>query len=104
MFWPIVNSVCGLIAAATIGYLLAFPPVSFTLWERIGLGLAGAAMILTVGPILSPAPTPYEDWSTAMLRIGIEIFLVFNLLRHRLANAAARRQARRHLRSKGRAP
>jgi len=98
MFWPILNVACGSIVAAILTYRLAIEPHTLTLMERVGMGMVGAGCILTIGPIMSVAPTPYEDWSGTLLRIGCAIFFVGQLLRHRHLNAAAKRQARRHLR------
>lgn len=97
MFWPILNVACGAIVAVILAYRLAIEPHTLTTMERVGMGLFGAGCILTIGPIISVAPTPYEDWSATLLRIGGAVFFIGQLLRHRHLNAAARRHARRHL-------
>lgn len=96
-FWPLFSMFWGGLAAAVLGYILVSKPTSFTRWERTGFGLVAAGLVLTIGPIMSTAPTPFEDWSGALLRVGLAIFAVGNLMRHRHNNAAAVRQARAHL-------
>ena len=98
MFWPILNMISGLIVAAIVAYKLAFKGASFTLTERLGMGLAGAGCILTIGPIMYVEPTPYEDWGGTLLRVGCAIYFVGRMLKHYHNNQAAIRQARRHLR------
>jgi len=100
MTWPILNMLCSLTVAVIIGYKLFCRPQAFTLMERIGMGVLGAGMILTVGPIMSTTPTPFEDWSGTLLRLGCAVYFLGRLMKHRHNNAAAVRQARRHLESK----
>lgn len=94
--WALINAVSGALAAAIVAYELAWLANKFTPAERVGMGLVGAGMILTIGPILSVAPTPYEDWSGTLIRIGIAVYSIGRLTRHRYNNWAQRRQARRH--------
>lgn len=100
MVWPILNMTFGLIAAGIIAYRLAGDGEPLTFMERVGFGFVGAGMILTIGPVMFDSPTPFEDWSAALLRFGFVIFLIGQLLRHRHINAAMVRQARRHLKGK----
>jgi hypothetical protein len=98
MFWPVLNMICGLIVAAILAYKLALRPASFTLMERAGMGLLGGGMVLTIGPIMAPSPTPFEDWSATLVRLGCVVYFTGRMLKHRHANRAAVRQAHRHLR------
>lgn len=100
MIWPVINVICGLIVAAILTYKLTALVDRFTATDRAGMALIGAGMILTIGPILSSAPTPYEDWSGTLIRVGCVVYFGGRMLRHRLANIAAVRAARRHLRRK----
>lgn len=101
MVWPLINVAAGLIVAAVLAYRLLCDPDTLTSWERYGAGLTGAGMILTIGPILFIEPTPFEDWGGTLIRIGNAVFFLGQLLRHRHNNAAAKRQARRHLEGRG---
>lgn len=94
--WPLINVIAGLSVAVILAYRLAREPQLLTVMERIGMGLVGAGCVLTIGPLLSVAPTPYEDWSGTLLRVGCAVFFVGQLLRHRHNNDAMIRAARRH--------
>lgn len=98
--WPIINMTSSLIVAAIVAYKLGWKPDRFSFMERGGMSLVGAGCILTIGPILYVEPTPYEDWSGTLLRIGCAVYFLGRLLKHRHANAAAIRQARAHLRDR----
>lgn len=97
MFWPVLNMVASLIVAGIVAFKLARKPGNFTPMERFGMAMVGAGSLLTIGPIMSAAPTPFEDWSGTLLRLGCAVYFVGRLLRHRHNNAAAVRQARHHL-------
>ena len=99
MFWPILNALAGAVAASILAYKLSCLADKFTPLERVGMGLWGGGMILTIGPILSDTPTPFEDWSGFLIRVGSCLYLIGRLTRHRFNNWRAVRQARRHLRS-----
>ena len=64
--------------------------------ERIGMGLLGTGALLTIGPILWPEASPFEDWSVALFRLGCVIYLFGRLLKHKHANDEMVRQARRY--------
>jgi hypothetical protein len=96
-FWPIFNAAWSVLGALALAVLLIRKPFHFTPPERAGLSLLAAGMILTIGPILSTAPTPFEDWAASLLRVGGAVFAVGHLARHWLNNRAAVRQARAHL-------
>lgn len=79
MTWAIINALSGTIATSLIAYLLGAYGHRFNALERVGFGITGAGMILTVGPILSrhivPDPSPFDDWSATLLRVGVSISL-----------------------------
>lgn len=83
MFWPILNTLASVVAAAIITYKLACLHDHFSRVELAGLSLIGAGLILTIGPILSTAPTPFEDWSGTMIRVGLSVYFVGRMLTHR---------------------
>jgi hypothetical protein len=96
--WAVLNVVASLIVAVIVAFKLCRWPDKFTPMERVGMALVGAGSLMTVGPIISFAPTPFEDWSATLLRGGCAIYFIGRMLRHRHLNAAAVRQARSHLR------
>lgn len=95
MFWQILNAGCGLVAAGIITFKLATRAHKFIRSELIGMGLIGSGMVLTIGPIWSPN-TPFDDWSTTLLRVGCCIYFIGRMMRHRTNNLAMKRQAREH--------
>lgn len=78
----VINSACSIIVAAIVTYKLATMSERLTLAERIGLGLMGAGMILNIAPIMRDGTpfsylgdTPFDDWGSTILRIGIMSYL-----------------------------
>lgn len=100
MIWPILNAAAGLIAAGIIAYKLVVLPWKFTPIELTGMGLLGGGMVLTVGPILSTIPTPFEDWSGFLIRLGVAVYFTGRATRHRYNNWVAVRHARQHMRDR----
>lgn len=96
MFWAILNGIFGLSAAGIVTYKLVVIPYKFNRLELLGMGLIGSGMVLTIALLLE-RDTPFDDWSTALLRAGCCVYFVGRLLRHRLANWTMKRQARAHL-------
>jgi hypothetical protein len=96
MFWPVTNMVASLIVAAILVYKLGWKACSFTPIERFGMAAIGAGCIMTIGPLMSVHPTPFEDWAATLLRIGCAVYFVGRLTRHRYNNWSARRRARLH--------
>lgn len=97
MLWPVINVIAGAICTAIIIYKLSVKLDRFTRMEQVGMGMTAAGMVLTVGPLIAHDPTPYDDWSGTLLRVGIAVYFIGRQLRHRHNNASARRAARRHL-------
>lgn len=94
--WAILNTLFGAVAAAIAAYEMAWLADKFTPAERYGMGLIGAGMILTIAPILWDTPTPFEDWSGALIRVGFAVYSIGRITRHRYSNWAQKRAARRH--------
>lgn len=94
--WAILNALSGVIAAAVVTFEMGWRGYKFTPAERYGLGMIGGGMILTTAPILWSTPTPFEDWSGALIRVGFAVYSIGRLTRHRYNNWAQRRIARRH--------
>lgn len=99
--YPFLNVLFSLIVAGILAYKLTCRADRFTLMERVGMGMIGSGSLMTVGPLMSAAPTPFEDWSATLLRAGCAIYFVGRMLRHRHNNASAVRQARAHFRRQG---
>lgn len=77
----------------------------FRIDERLGMGLVGAMSILRIGPILAaPETTPFSDWSTFLMALGIFLMIygrLRRLNRHARANTLAADAAEMHLRARG---
>jgi hypothetical protein len=103
MFWPILNSLAGLIVAIIIAIKLASWPANFNAAERYGMGMIGGGSLLSIPPMIAFSnpewfgATPFDDWSSALLRIGCCIYFIGRMMRHRISNWSARRIARKHL-------
>lgn len=107
MFWTISSAIAGIVAAGIISFKLIVWPDKFNWLERFGMGMIGAGMVLTIAPLFAYAQghgavaTPFDDWGSAWLRIGCCLYFVGRMMRHRMANWAQRRMARRELRDRG---
>lgn len=85
MIWDILNVAfaLGITAFATIKLLYYYD--DFKPIERGGLGIMAGSVLLTVPPLLTTAATPFDDWSSVALRLGIFLYLagkVERLMRH----------------------
>ena len=101
MLWPVLNVLAGLVVAAIVVYKLTVLVDKFTPLERFGLGGIGGSVVLTMAPVMSVYPTPYEDWSGTLLRVGCAVYFIGRVTRHRYWSSVARRAAEAHLRSRG---
>ncbi len=93
-FWTLLNATLG----AAVAFMLAYKLFMHSEWtacaERIGMALIGAALILNIGPILARAgmpygigpQTPFDDWASALLRIGLVTYFGARTLKHWRAN------------------
>lgn len=99
--FDVLNVIASLTVFGIAAYKLIWRPRSFTWVERLGLGLLAAGCIMTIGP-LTFKPSPFDDWSIALFRVGVAIYFVGRLTRHKLNNALARKQAQRHLQERPR--
>ncbi len=81
--WAIVNAVLSSVVFGIVAFKLAVWHDRFNAMERFGMGLLGAGCLLTLGPILSDGPTPFEDWSGSLLRVGCTLYFIGRILRHR---------------------
>lgn len=93
VWFHIFSALAGLGVALVLVIKLVAYPEQFRFVERLGMGMVGGSMILRIGPILaSPETTPFSDWSTTVLQVGI-LFMVYGRLvrlrRHAKANERA---------------
>lgn len=85
--WAILNVLTSLIPTMIIVYKLANYPEHFNALERIGMGMLGCALTLSVAPILGkavfPVDTPFDDWSRTMLGLGLTVDYIGRIMRDR---------------------
>lgn len=97
----IASALLGLVVAGLLSWkLLAFPD-QFHFVERFGMGLVGGTMILRIAPVLSsPDQTPFSDWATAIMSLGLVLMhggRLRRLIRHAARNQRAVDAAKAHL-------
>jgi hypothetical protein len=99
------SALAGLVLAAVLVFKLMCFPDQFKVTERIGLALVGATMILRVGPIMaSPETTPFSDWSTLLMTVGLLMAhwgRLTRLIHHSRDNTRAADAAEAHLKARG---
>ena len=86
--WIILNSVLRLVLAFILTFKLVAFYDNFKPTERVGMGLMGGSAILTLAPIWTNGPTPFDDWSTFVFTLGAVVYFVGRLTRHRRHNRA----------------
>lgn len=84
MIWPAFNAAVSAVLGLIIAYKLMFLHHRFTLIERVGMGMLGAGCVLTIGPILWPHESPYENWSGFLFRTGCCVFFIGRVIAHDL--------------------
>lgn len=84
--WPALNASLSLVVGLLMAYKLAYRHIHFSALERLGMGLLGAGCVMTVGPILWPHESPYENWSGFLMRAGICVYFVGRVFSHDLRN------------------
>lgn len=84
--------------------ILQFPD-TFSAVERWGMALSGGTMILRIPTIIvSPETTPFSDWATLAMTLGMVMMSagrLARLMRHARNNTRAVDAAEAHLRSRG---
>jgi len=93
-FFDALNVVASLIVYGIIAYKLIVQTTKFTPIESIGMGIMAAGCMMTIGPITFK-PSPFDDWSPTLMRVGAAVYFVGRITRHRWNNYRARRQAER---------
>ena len=104
VLWIIVNAILSIGLATLVSYELVSWGSSYNYPERVGMGLIGGSVILTIGPLLTSEPTPFDGWATALLRVGAILYFSARLsrfIKHRHANTKAKRDAVAYHAAKG---
>ena len=102
----ILNAGISFVLVAIIVILLVRHGAVYNLAERLGHGLAGAAVFLSAFKQLGLAEliAPFNDWYQLLWRVGWVLLLggkLWRMERHRRANAAAVAEARSYLSARG---
>lgn len=91
--WIILNAISGAAVALLLTYKLIVHGARCSISERVGIGMIASGMILNIGPIVARGfpygegqVTPFDDWASAMLRIGLIMYFSSRILRHWYAN------------------
>lgn len=79
-----INFSLSLVIGGILAYKLGWLSQRFSGPEMVGMGFIGAGAILTIGPLLWPGQSPYENWSGTLLRIGLCTYFVGRLIRYDL--------------------
>lgn len=84
-FFGVINVFSSLAVFVIVAFKLIWKPRAFTWVESLGMGLLGAGCIMTIGP-LTFKPSPFDDWSITLFRVGCAVYFIGRLTRHRLNN------------------
>ena len=102
--WVLLNIASAVIVSMIVVFKLTAYGDDFILGEKIGMGTIAAGMLMRVGPILGKnllfEQTPFDDWSTTLLHVGLTVYFIarmYRVHRHWIVNHAARNDAKRYL-------
>ena len=93
IFWTIVNCTFSAVVAAMITYNLAHNADRISCPQRIGMAIIAAAMVMKIGPIIAhngvpygmEPNTPFDDWVSTLLRIGLVIYFGARVAAHAMS-------------------
>ncbi|GEM_PF-3801560 len=75
IFWTIVNIATALLVSGIVVYMLNAYHERFVIYERVALVMIASGMLLRIGPILGKnilkVDSPFDDWSTSFLHLGV---------------------------------
>lgn len=97
--WFIITALLRLGITAIVVWKLTVHRDLFIPSERIGLGLAGGASLLTIPSFATGLESPFEGWAVTLFSAGFFIYLCGRTsrhFRHRARNEEMKRQARQH--------
>lgn len=91
--WILINCAFSAAVAGMITYNLAHNADRISCPQRIGMGLIAAAMVMNMGPILARSGTPFgmgpntpfDDWVSTLLRIGLVIYFGARIAAHAMS-------------------
>lgn len=82
MIWHIVLVSANLAVALLATLKLALWHAKLNTLERYGLGLLGAGVVMTTGPVLI-LEGPFDQWAPLLFRIGVLVLMTGHVLRYR---------------------
>lgn len=97
--WTIINTILSLALSLILVHKLLNWFDNFNRLERFGMGLMAGSVLLTIPALWLYGPTPFDQWTTALLRLGAVVYFVGRLSRHRrhwIRNRAMIEAARNH--------
>ena len=80
LFLALVNGLACTVIAIAVTYKLTMRADDLTCLERVGMGLAAAGALLSIGPILD-STSPFRDWSEVLMRLGMALYFTGRLVR-----------------------
>lgn len=93
-FWDVLNVLFRLgIIAIVVTKLWRFYD-SFSREERLGLGIAGGCVLMTIPVIVQGPDSPFSEWAGAFFALGVLVYFAGRLKRTRAHDRANRRQVR----------
>jgi hypothetical protein len=95
-----INVLASMIVFGIVSWKLVMKADHFTIIENIGMGLTAAGAVMTIGPITFDG-SPFDDWASILMRIGIAIYFVGRVTRHKFNNWLARREAEKRFQGRG---
>lgn len=103
LFWLLLNTLFRLGITGIVVWKLTAHRDNFKPAERIGMGLAGGAVLLTLPQIWADSTTPFELWASTIFSMGIFVYFCGRLhrhLKHSKNNRDAKTAARKHMERK----
>jgi hypothetical protein len=82
LFWIIINTLLSLVLSAMLIHKLVNWRDNFIPLERIGMGLMAGSVLMTIPVIWTHGPTPFDTWTTTVLRLGAVLYFAGRLSRH----------------------
>lgn len=87
ILWIAIKVACAVVVTMIVIYKLLAYPEHFTVLERIGMGMQGAGISMMIGPIVAKPlvseGTPFDDWSTVTLFVGLAVYYIGRMARRR---------------------
>lgn len=81
--WTLINTVLSLALSLILVHKLLQWFDSFNRLERAGMGIMAGSVLLTIPALWLYGPTPFDHWTTGLLRFGAVLYFIGRLSRHR---------------------